>query len=91
MRKNYHKKSKQASIKKTNLGQDLLTFSPEEYARLQLIDECQELGIRYRQKIDDYGQENDQKQTAVDSLKRLAKVDEMVDEVKRNLAWGSLF
>jgi hypothetical protein len=40
MRKKYTKKEREASIKKTNLGEDLLTFTEEEYARLQMIDEC---------------------------------------------------
>lgn len=47
LRKKYHKKVKEVSIKKTNLGEDQMTFTPEEYARLQLIDEYQERGLKY--------------------------------------------
>lgn len=38
MRSKYHKKQKESSIKKTDLGEDLLTFTPEEYQKLQFID-----------------------------------------------------
>lgn len=31
MRKKYHKKQKETSIKKTDLGEDLLTFTKEEF------------------------------------------------------------
>lgn len=34
LKKKYHKKVKDITIKKTNLGEDLMTFTPEEYAKL---------------------------------------------------------
>ena len=48
LRKKYHRKAKEATIKKTNLGEDLLTFTQEEYAKLELIDECQNRGFVYK-------------------------------------------
>ena len=48
LKKKHHRKKKDVTIKKTNLGEDQLTFSPEEYAKLQLIDECENRGIKYR-------------------------------------------
>ena len=47
LRKKYQKKAKEATIKKTNLGEDLMTFTPEEYAKLEMIDEYNSRGLVY--------------------------------------------
>ena len=47
LRKKYQKKAKEATIKKTNLGQDLMTFTPEEYAKLEMIDQYNNRGLVY--------------------------------------------
>lgn len=75
MRKKYIKKQREASIKKTNLGEDLLTFTEEEYARLQMMDECYQKGIKYIDKVDEFNNFVVQNQTVVDCLKKLGKID----------------
>jgi hypothetical protein len=47
MRGKRHRKNKENSIKKTELGEDQLTFTPQEYEKLQAIDECHRRGITY--------------------------------------------
>ena len=89
-RKKYHKKSKEHVIKKTNLGEDLLTFTPDEYARLQLIDEYQEKGFKYRETITEEVNNDHAKKSAVDRLKQLAKLDDVMEEVRCNFEWGTL-
>ncbi len=75
MRKKYIKKQREAFIKKTNLGEDLLTFTEEEYARLQMIDECHQKGIKFIDKVDELRNFVVQDQTVVECLKKLGKID----------------
>lgn len=87
LRRNYHRKSRESSIKKTDLGEDLMTFTPEEYQQLQLIDHCLERGLPLPTAFTPT--EQPQALSAVERLKRMGRLEDTAQEIKSHLEWGA--
>lgn len=56
-----------------------------------MIDECQERGIKYHEKWEETLSENDHKLSAVARLKKLAQMDDIVDEIRNTREWTEGF